>query len=698
MERTSALTDLARMYGIETGYSDYAGTWRDASPDAVAAVLRALGCDTTGSGADASDHVRERRLEMWSHVVPPVIVSRSPEAPRVDIRLPASVATGRIRFSLRLESGRTRRLESRLENLSLAAARSVEGRAYVSLSLRLPVLPVGTHDLFTLIRGQRYRTRVFVATGSSARQCGIGWGSFAPLYALRSDADWGTGRYADLDRLAAWTVSAGGSSVATLPLLAAFLDEPFDPGPYVPVSRRFLNELFVDLATAPELADSPEARELLASPGVQSMIRELQTGALVDYRRAAALSHRVLAALAATFFERDPSGRPAFLSWLSRHRDAGDYARFRGACRRFGSGWRAWPDGPRAGILAPGDWDTPTARNHLYAQWLATLQLRAARRSMRGRGVGLQLDLPLGTHPDGYDVWRRRDLFANGVSVGAPPDEYFEAGQDWGFPPELPASARTDRYAYWRSCLGFQMRLADVLRVDHIMSLHRTFWVPHGLPAAEGVYVRGFPEERYAILCLEAHGTGCKLVGEDLGTVPEGVRASMDSNDVRRMFVFDISRPTDGTPDLDPVPPGSVACVNTHDMYPFASLWDGGDIADRLALGRLDERRAVGKREERGRSLTRVAGLLRDRGYLAGEATASEVYTAILRYLAESDASHVIVNLEDLWGETHPQNVPGTTDERPNWRRRARVSLEELEGDDGMVARLRGVFGPRRPA
>ena len=419
-------------------------------------------------------------------------------------------------------------------------------------------------------------------------------------------------------------------------------------------------------------------------------------GVVVVYPRPAALNHRVLEALARTFFGRDMSRRPAFLAWLSRRPDAGDYARFRAACRRFGAGWRAWPEPARTGVLTREDADGTTVRTHLYAQWLAASQLGDASHRLCSRGIELHLDLPLGTHPDGYDVWREPNLFAAGVFVGAPPDEFFEDGQDWGFPPELPAAARADRYEYWRACLQFQMGYADVLRVDHIMGLHRTFWVPHGMPAAEGVYVKGFPEDRYAILCLEAQRASCELVGEDLGTVPDGVRAAMDSNDVRRMFVFGLSLPDDGRAEPDPVPPGAVASVTTHDMYPFASVWEGGDIADRVQLGRLSEETANRERELRGQSLERLVAFLGSRGHIAGDAPVSEVYMAVLRYLAESDASSVTVNLEDLWGETHPQNVPGTTDERPNWRRRAGRSLEEIERDQALVSRLRDVFEIRR--
>jgi len=684
------------MYGVETGYSDYEGVWREASVDALVAVLGALGCSTDGSESAAADRVRTRRIEMWSRVVPPVIASRTGEASTLEIRLPASRVHGRVRFALRLESGGTRWFASRLEDLTFAAARSVDGRSYAALKVRLPDLPPGSHRLFTHALGRRFETRVIVAPHPVAEGVRRTWGCFAPLYSLRSESDWGTGSFGDLDRFASWAASAGGSSVATLPLLATFLDEPFDPGPYVPVSRRFLNELFVDLPRAPELHLSRAARELMVSSDVEGAIRELREGDLVDYRRAAALRHRVLRAIAAAFFDSEASRQSDYLGWLSRCPDVGDYARFRGACARFGEGWRNWPAGPRDGTLGAGDWDEAIAQLHLYGQWLATRQLSEASDGMAGQSVGLQLDLPLGTHPDGYDVWRSRQLFADGVSVGSPPDSFFESGQDWGFPPELPAATRTDQYAYWSSCLRFQMAPAHMLRVDHIMGLHRTFWIPNGMPATEGVYVKGFPDERYAILCLEAHRSGCALVGEDLGTVPDGVRSAMASNAVRRMYVFNFSMPDESLRELEVVPASAVASVGTHDMYPFASVWRGDDITDRVALGRLAEDRAEIERAERRRALSHLAHLLRDRGLLTGEETESQMYLALLGYLSATDASEVSISLDDLLGETEPQNVPGTTLERPNWRRRTRRSLEELEADAELIERLRVIFVQRR--
>ena len=288
----------------------------------------------------------------------------------------------------------------------------------------------------------------------------------------------------------------------------------------------------------------------------------------------------------------------------------------------------------------------------------------------------LYLDLPLGTSYDGYDVWRRRDLFALQASAGAPPDDFFTKGQDWGFPPLHPERIREDGHAYFRACFANQLRYAGILRIDHVMGLHRLFWIPNGAGPPEGTYVRYPAEELYAILCLESHRHRARIVGEDLGTVPPYVRPTMARHGLRRMYVVQYELTPARRQALGKIPKASVACVNTHDMPPFAAFLDALDVDDRVSLGLLDgeeARREKIARQELARALT---DFLRKRGRLpwtGGDPGGEALLRACLHHLAASAAETVIVNLEDLWLERAPQNTPGTSAERPNWRRRCRA-------------------------
>jgi 4-alpha-glucanotransferase len=255
----------------------------------------------------------------------------------------------------------------------------------------------------------------------------------------------------------------------------------------------------------------------------------------------------------------------------------------------------------------------------------------------------------------------------------------------------LPGRLRAQGYRYAIAAVRTLMRRAAVLRIDHVMALHRLFWVPAGMRPAEGTYVHGPAEEWYAILALESWRSGCAVVGEDLGTVLARTRGAMRGHGVLRTAVVQYEARPDPARAL-PAAAGAVASVNTHDMPTFASYWAASDVEDRLRRGLLD---ANGAERERGRraalrsALRAYLGVRRPSPGAPGEAAA--LLRACLTHLAAGDADLVLVNLEDLWGETRPQNVPGTGAAEPNWSRRARRSLPRFGRDPDVVATLRGL-------
>jgi 4-alpha-glucanotransferase len=256
---------------------------------------------------------------------------------------------------------------------------------------------------------------------------------------------------------------------------------------------------------------------------------------------------------------------------------------------------------------------------------------------------------------------------------------------------------RRQGYHYWRAALRHHLSLAAALRIDHVMGLHRLYWIPDGMDARQGVYVRYPSEEMYAVLCIESHRQRALIVGEDLGTVPRAVTRGMARRGVHRTYVLQYEASPQGVPDP---PERSVASLNTHDMAPFASFWQGLDILDQAALGLHTPEGVTALRRRLAAVKRALLRRLRRGGWLpASAADTNDVLLACLRMLAASDARAVSVNLEDLWGETQPQNVPGTTHERPNWRRRARYAMEDMMGMEavglalGEVQRLRKAQG-----
>lgn len=673
------LQQLAGLYGVQTAYRDAAGRRRQAAPESLLAVLRALGAPLAGP-ADVAAALRERRQEVWRRCCEPVAVAWDKET-RLELRLPAGRADGAVVCRLEPEGGDARCWTCDLARLPVLRAAEVEGVRYVVKQLALPAgLPQGYHRLRLALPGYSCETLVIAAPRRAyllpGRRPGRTWGVFLPLYALHSGHSWGAGDLTDLEALLGWVGELGGGLVGTLPLLATFLDEPFDPSPYAPVSRLFWNEFYLDVTRIPELEHCPAARDLLNSPALQREITVLRAAPLVDYRRGMAAKRRLLEQLARCLAGDSPR-QAALRRWAAAHPEAEDYARFRAAVERRRAPWPAWPARMRDGILQEGDYDPDAARYHLYVQWLAHEQMQALAAGNRQDGPRLYLDLPLGVHGAGYDIWRERAAFAPEAGAGAPPDAFFTQGQDWGFPPLHPERIREQGYRYFIACLRHHMRHAGALRLDHVMGLHRLFWVPRGLPARDGVYVRYRADEFYAILALESHRHKTLLVGEDLGTVPRYVRAAMARHRVHRMHVLPFEFPAEPGGAPRPVPAGALASLNTHDTPPFAAFWLGMDA----------------RRQEA------VLGFLRREGWLRPSRDDTEsVLRACLAYLAAGRARIVLVNLEDLWLETAPQNVPGTGNAYPNWRRKACYPLETFRCKPDIVEILKTIDRLRRGA
>ncbi len=675
------LITLARMYGVQTAFYDVEDRRQQASPEAVLSILRALDAPV-GGFADVGDALRERRRELWARGVEPVTVAWDGQPAGIDLRLPAASADGALRCNLDLETGEAHAWTCDVAELPVVESAMVEGVRHQTMRLTLPFhLPLGYHRL-TLELGARLFEMMVVsaplkAHAPSEEHASKCWGVFIPLYALHSRRSWGGGDLTDFESLLEWVAGLGGSLVATLPLLAAFLDEPLEPSPYAPVSRMFWNEFYIDVTRVPELERCPSAQAIAGSPAVQQELEALRSLPLVDYGRQMALKRRVLEELARCFFAERSQRYSAFVRLVEAHPALEDYARFRATVERRRSPWPTWPEPLRDGVLKAGDYDEEAKHYHLYVQWIAQEQMQALCERSRSAGVKLCLDLPLGVHPDGYDVWREQSLFALGASAGSPPDTFFVKGQDWGFPPLHPESLRKQGYRYFIACLRHHLQYAGTLRLDHIMGLHHLYWVPSGMEAREGVYVHYPWEELYAILSVESHRHQALIAGEDLGTVPRYVRKAMAEHNIHRTYVVQFELRPERRRPVGAVPAASVASIDTHDMPPFAAFWRGLDVEDRLQRGLLDDKGGAKERGNRQALKRDLLAFLKRQGLLEeGAHDESAVLRACLAFLAASRARVVLVGLEDLWLETEPQNVPGTWDEHPNWRKKTTHSIE----------------------
>lgn len=700
-KRGTSIRDLARAHGVETAYQGAHGGDEIASDEVLSSVLRALGVPIERA-TDAPDLLRLRERELWERALEPVIVVWDGSPLAFALRMSERARAARVDVHVEFENGNTWSARIALQAAPVVRTHVADGCTFVERAFAIDApFMLGYHRLIVEAGAQRLESRVICAPVRAhlarSRARARPFGVFVPLYALHSKRSFGAGDLTDLEKLAEWSAARGASFVATLPLLAAFLDRPCEPSPYSPASRLFWNEFYLDVPRIEEWQRCSAARARLASARAQRELTALQSARAIDYPRAMRFRRALLEDLAASFFGRTDADRSDFDAFVRAKPAVEDYARFRATCEQLARPWGAWPRAQREGRLARGDYDERARLYHLFVQWQAQRQIATVAARARAHGQGLLLDLPIGVHSDGYDVWRERASFALQASAGAPPDAFFTAGQDWGFPPLHPERIRADGYRYFIEVVRHHFAHASFVRLDHVMGLHRLYWVPRGCGVRQGAYVRYRSEESYAILALESARSKTTIVGEDLGTVPREMRPAMARHRVLRTYVLEAELSAESDAGLAPVPSACLATIETHDMLPFAAFWRATDLRERTAQGTLDAISAKRERASRAalkRSL--IAGLRRAGVLATKSARRADVLHASLAWLGASLARAVVVNLEDTWGETQAQNVPGTTRGEPNWKRKTRYGFEELVRRTDTLAALAVLERARR--
>lgn len=573
-ELAQRATDL----GVVVRYEDVDQVSHDADPDVLARVVEILEAD---------------RAESRRHVVDGVHVV-DPGGPR-----------GAIRIGVR----------GRVDDASLivGGTRTAVAPGSTPGAITLPELPIGCHVL-TVESGAHVEECTIVVP--PATMPGLdpdrAWSSlFVPAYALWERDD-PMPAYEHLRSLAVTLGERGVDTLATLPLYATFLDEPFDPSPYSPISRLHWNESYIDDDVLPA-APVPEF------------------GDVVDWRVVGARRRRQLVDAAAA---ADPALLRRLSQFVAAHPDVGAYARF-----------MADRD-PAGGEIVE--------RSHVLAQLLCDEQIGAI--GAAPGSAGLSIDLPIGSHPAGYEAWAHPRLFAPDTAVGAPPDTFFVDGQNWGFPPQLPGQMRDSGYGLWRQMIERAGRHATMLRIDHVMAVHRLWWIPDGSSADRGVYVRYPERELLAVIAASAAVADVAVVGENLGTVPPEVGVALDDWEMLGMYEEQF---TTGEAQLADIPARSVTGVRTHDMAAFAEHVATTDLTTYI-------RNLAASRDE----------------------PIDDLLDAVLERLAASDAAMIVVDLDDLLGERRPHNLPGRV--VPGiWQRRLDRPTSEVLADETVRSRLR---------
>lgn len=675
----SQIEQLARLYRVETSFVD---TWkrrRTVSDAALIDTCRLLGAPLD-SASDVPDALCHRRRELQQRLLEPVNVAWEGAAALVPLRIPPADREAKFHWRLELEDGLAWETSGSVSQLSEIGREDRDEAEYTLVELVLPEnLPRGYHRLQLEMNARRAESLIIVAPqrayAFSESTNHHRWGAFLPLYSLHRSGSPHTGTYSDLADLMLWIAERGGSFVATLPLLATLWELGDDPSPYQPATRLFWNEFYLDLKQLPEFRESPRARAFESQKASKSE--------LVDYVSEMQQKREALEEMAAAFYQKDTSARRELDRQRALDPELDLFAQFRAVGERQKGAWLSWPERLQRGDIRPDDYDESIYQCHLYTQWQVRQQLAAIKDQGEQQNLLWYLDYPVGVNAGGYDVWRNPELFVRDADGGAPPDDFFTKGQSWGFPPVHPERMRAQGYAYFIQALRAHLQHAKVLRLDHIMGLYRFYWIPRGHGADDGAYVRYPLDEMFAILSLESHRYGARIIGENLGTVPDEVNEALTRFNVDGMYVLQFETNAGGPgPAIRPVATNMAASLNTHDTPPFAAFWEGSEIEDRVQLGLMTPGEARAEQAQRAELRARVIEFLQGRDLLdSAQPGTQDVLAACLKLLARSDAEFVVVSLEDLWGETKPQNRPGTHTDQPNWRRRAARSFDEFRDE-----------------
>jgi 4-alpha-glucanotransferase len=585
-------------------------------------------------------------------------------------------------------------------------------------------VPAGYWDLRLELAGvpadERLRQRLVVSPGACTPVSewigsGTAFGLVANLYGLRSRRDWGVGDLRDLEVLLDFAEESGAAFVATSPLHYLW-NRGEDVSPYAPVSRLHRNPLYLDVEAVPEFAGCETARRRLADPEFRSRLEQARQSPRVDYDGVAALKREILEALHRTFVARHPDDRTDRGRAYARYRaDQGpaltDFATYLALAEHFsareGSHWRRWPPGyrdPRSREVRRFREEHGTDVDfHCFVQFELDRQL-ARCAGARGRRAGLLQDLALGSTAAGADAWMFQDLFAADARMGAPPDEFAPAGQDWGLPPLDPRRLRARAYEYWTRLLRASFAHSRALRIDHAMALARLFWIPSGRPASEGAYVRYPAPDLLGILALESRRHAALVIGEDLGTVPPDFETRLARFGILswRVLYFEHDREPGGLSfrAAQRYSDRALVTANTHDLPPLLGFVGGRDLDLRRRVGAIESDAALADAmRDRASACDALAGRLQAEGILAdGEALPPppRLCAAVTAFLARTPAPLVGIALDDLAGESEPVNLPGTTPEQfPSWRRRTSLRVEDLSGHPGVRSALSAVAARR---
>ena len=694
------LARLVAACGIESGYHDIWGNWHALGEDTARRLLGAMGIVATDDDSIEAA-LRAQHAAQWAQLLPPVCVRPEGESAWLPLTLTEAEEGADIHWRLCEENGTEHAGTTLPRDHEVLDETEIEGQRRRRRRFNLPWTPrIGYHEVTVTLNQCAQRATLIITPARclpppSGGTRGRPWGVALQLYGVRSARNWGIGDLGDLAQAATVFGALGADLIGVNPLHALYPDAPNRASPYSPSSRCFANPLYLDVEAILDFEECDAARARVSTAAFQAELDRLRTTDLVDYAGVAALKWPLLNELYQHFRTHSMSAPSERATAFRRFQAAGGRAlRSHAIFEVIHATGTVWadeyldPDSQAVAKFARAH--TTDVEFHEYLQWMLVEQIDRVCECARASGmrIGLYRDLAVGSDAFGADVWRTPSAYARDVSIGAPPDDFNLQGQVWGLPPWIPRYLEKTAYVDYVMALRANMHASGALRIDHVIGLMRLFWVPTGATTADGAFVRYPLHDLLAILALESVRENCVIIGEDLGTVPDELRAALHDYGLLSYRVLYFAKHWHGDHSfLAPhdFPTQALVTVTTHDLPTFSGYWCGRDLELREALDPFQDRDSREReRAEREADRTRLLDALGSEG-LRPDTTddpgtgrpSVALVAAVHRYTARSRCALMMVQMEDVLGLIEQANVPGTVHEQPNWRRRLDVPLEQ---------------------
>lgn len=724
--KDALIESLCERQHIRREFVDIWGNVHRASLETLESLLSAMTIPVY-SEMGLKTYIAEDESRKARRILPPVLILSADSHPTIEITLPRRDESREFNWALLEESEELHDGQFIPTDLERIGEFEHDGEVFYRFALTLAIaLPMGYHRFaiepldgsplltagMALITApdRCYQPEVFENEGKI-------WGPAVQLYALKSDENWGIGDFRDLKKLIKIFADKGAALVGLNPLHALFPHNPHHNSPYSPSNRSFINLIYLDVEGVDDLNDSLLAQEAIASDEFIKRLAHARKQEIIDYGDVGSLKRWILELIFRDFkekhlqYENETERGLEFLDWIEEQGESLLlHARYEAIQESFHAedesvwGWQCWPsdyqDPNSPEVKRFAEQEEERIQFFMYLQWQADIQLSDAAEYALSLGmpIGLYTDLAVSVDRAGSEVWANQDVFAKTAACGAPPDALAPQGQNWGLPPLIPSQLLKDEYNLFATDLSANMKHAGALRIDHVMSLLRLYWIAEKKSAAEGGYIYYPFDDLIRVVALESHRNQCLVIGEDLGTVPDEVREKLYHWGVLSYRLLPFERADHGV-FIKPsdYPRQALVAASTHDLATVAGNWAGRDLDIRKEIGLMDEKAHQEAKNGRYQDRQHLVEALNEEGLWHGLDIVSDnqaieaLRLAILKYLARTPSMVMMVQLEDILGSIEQANLPGTTSEHPNWRRRLNLTIEEI-ANHSLLEQLVDVF------